>query len=440
MLKYFGTDGIRGVVNEKIDFNLAYNVGKSLATYIKKHKLSKNIVIGKDTRVSGDMLTSAIACGLCDYGVNVKDIGIVSTGCVSYLSNKLDVGAGVMITASHNVPCMNGIKIINNLGYKFTIAEEQEIEKYIDLNIVPTKTKGRIVNSEFLVEKYIKYLVSEVGTDLTGLNIALDTAYGSNYKIAEDVFKMLNANIIAINNSPLGEKINVNCGALNVSKLKTEVMLHNCDFGFAFDGDADRLIVVLNNGKVLSGDDLIFILASYLHSKNKLNSLKVVGTIMTNSGMEQSLNKLGISLIRTDVGDRNVIEMMQKNNYSLGGESSGHICISSLNTTCDALINALYLLKIVITENLDLSEKLLHLKKVNQTIKNIEVSQDFRKQFDQNIEFRNKLAKLEKQNPNERIVVRPSGTENVIRIMVEGNEIKCLNLISQIENIINNDY
>lgn len=436
MLKYFGTDGIRGVVNEKLNFFLAYNVGKSLATYIKKHKLSKKVIIGKDTRVSGDMLTSAVACGLCDYGVNVDLIGVVPTGCVSYLSNKLDVGAGVMVTASHNAPNMNGIKLINNLGYKFTILEEHEIEKYIDLKITPTKTKGKIENNNVLVEKYLNHLCCDVGVDLKGLNIALDVAYGSNFSIAESVFKKLNANVVVINNKPLGEKINVNCGALNVEKLKCEVKLHGCDFGFAFDGDADRLVVVLSDGRVLSGDDLIFVFASYLRSKNKLNSLKVVGTIMTNSGMEQSLNSLGISLVRTDVGDRNVIEEMLKNNYSLGGESSGHICLPSLNTTCDALINALYLLRIVVTENVDLAEILLRLNKVNQTIKNVEVSSEFRKSFDVNVGFKKQLESIKKQHPDVRIVVRPSGTENVVRIMAEGNELKCLNAIKCVEDVV----
>lgn len=436
MLKYFGTDGIRGVVNEKLNFFLAYNVGKSLATYIKKHKLSKKVIIGKDTRVSGDMLTSAVACGLCDYGVNVDLIGVVPTGCVSYLSNKLDVGAGVMVTASHNAPNMNGIKLINNLGYKFTILEEHEIEKYIDLKITPTKTKGKIENNNVLVEKYLNHLCCDVGVDLKGLNIALDVAYGSNFSIAESVFKKLNANVVVINNKPLGEKINVNCGALNVEKLKCEVKLHGCDFGFAFDGDADRLVVVLSDGRVLSGDDLIFVFASYLRSKNKLNSLKVVGTIMTNSGMEQSLNSLGISLVRTDVGDRNVIEEMLKNNYSLGGESSGHICLPSLNTTCDALINALYLLRIVVTENVDLAEILLRLNKVNQTIKNVEVSSEFRKNFDINVGFKKQLESIKKQHSDVRIVVRPSGTENVVRIMAEGNELKCLNAIKCVEDVV----
>lgn len=436
MAKYFGTDGIRGVVNENLNFTLAYNVGKSLAVFLRKHNKTKTVIIGNDTRVSADLITHAIACGLCDYGANVCLIGIVPTGCVSYLANKLDVGAGVMVTASHNAPNMNGIKLINNLGYKFSVQNELEIERYIDSKFAPVKAKGKIETDVLLVEKYINFLIGEVGCNLTGVNVAVDAAFGSNYKIAEQVFKRLGANVILINNDNCGKKINVNCGALNVKKLIYEVKQHKCDFGFAFDGDADRLIVVLKNGRVLTGDELLFVLGCHLFNKNKLNSRCVVGTIMTNSGVEESFKNLGITLIRTDVGDRNVIEEMLKNNYSLGGESSGHICIPSLNTTCDALLNALYLLKIVVTEKIDLSEFLLRFKKVFSKIKNVEVSPQFRREFDENLVLRKQLCKLSKNHQNTRIVVRPSGTENVIRIFVEGDAVECEKVIAEIEGLL----
>ena len=436
MAKYFGTDGIRGVVNDNLNFMLAYNVGKSLAVFLKKHNKTKSVIIGNDTRVSADLITHAIACGLCDYGVNVCLIGIVPTGCVSYLANKLNVGAGVMVTASHNAPNMNGIKLINNLGYKFSVQNELEIEKYIDSKFAPVKKKGKIETDVSLVEKYINFLISEVGCNLNGVNVAVDAAFGSNYKIAEQVFKRLGANLVLINNDNCGEKINVNCGALNVKNLIYEVKQHKCDFGFAFDGDADRLIVVLKNGRVLTGDELLFVLGCHLFNKNKLNSRCVVGTIMTNSGVEESFKDLGITLIRTDVGDRNVIEEMQKNNYSLGGESSGHICIPSLNTTCDALLNALYLLKIVVTEKIDLSELLLRLKKVPSKIKNVCVSAEFRRCFDDNLVLRKQLCKLLKNHQNTRIVVRPSGTENVVRIFAEGDAVECEKVISEIEQLL----
>lgn len=421
-LKYFGTDGIRGFINDKLNFQLAYNVGKSIATVINIKNKTKSVVIGKDTRTSGDLVAYALACGLIDYGVNVVMVGIVPTGCISYLASKLDVGFGVMITASHNVPTMNGIKVISNLGYKLTIEEELEIEKYMEKSNEPTEIKGKILVQEHHVEKYIDYIVQEVGIDLTGINVALDCAYGSNYKIAPLVFKKLNANVIVINDDPAGEKINVDCGALNVTELKHEVLKHKCMFGFAFDGDADRLIVVNNLGEVIAGDDLIYIFANYLKSKNKLNSLKVVGTVMTNMGTERSLNLKGIELVRTGVGDRNVIEEMLKHNYAIGGESSGHVCLHHLNTTCDALINCVYLLKIVITNQLNLNEYLLSLKKVPLVIVNLNVSPKFREGFDENKELQNYLSELDKKNLGlARIVVRPSGTEAVLRIMVESD-------------------
>ena len=436
MGKYFGTDGIRGVVNEGLDFKLAYNVGKSLAYFLIKRKKEQTAIIGQDSRVSGDMLTSAVACGLSDYGVSVKLIGIVPTGCVSYLSGKLAVGAGVMITASHNEPNMNGIKLINNLGYKFSVKDELEIEKYIELNIVPSKNKGKIITETELTNKYINFLTEDVGCSLNGLNIAIDVAYGSNYKIAETVLKKLNANVISIHNEPLGEKINVDCGALNVNKLIKEVVCHKCDFGFAFDGDADRLIVVANDGRVLNGDDLLFVLGCYLFNKNKLNSKTVVGTIMTNSGVEESFREMGINLVRTDVGDRNVIEAMKENNFVLGGESSGHICIKSLNGTCDALLNAIYLLKIIITEKLDLTQFLLKLHKVPQTITNVKVSDKFRRNFDGDLVLCKQLCKVSKKYQNMRIIVRPSGTENVIRIFVEGNPVIAKEVTNEIKKLL----
>ena len=436
MNKYFGTDGIRGVVNETLTCELAYEVGKSLAIFLKKQGKAMTVLIGKDTRVSGDMLSYSLACGLSDYGASSYMLGIVPTGCVSYLAGKLDVGAGVMVTASHNAPNMNGIKLISNLGYKLTTLEEKQIEKNISKVIAPSKHKGTIINGEHLVENYVQFIVSDLGINLSGKNIAIDCAYGSNYLIAEKVFKKLGANLILINNDNFGEKINVNCGALNVSKLKSEVLLHKCDFGFAFDGDADRLIVVLSDGRVLNGDDILFVLASYMLKFNKLNSRAVVGTIMTNSGTEESLNKLGINLIRCDVGDRNVIEQMLKNNYSLGGESSGHICVHNLNTTCDALMNSMYLLKIVISEHVDLNEFLLHLKKVPQFIKNISLTALVRDTFDKNMDLHKKINKIVNSSSSVRVVVRPSGTESMIRIMAEGPEGLALKTITKIEEVL----
>lgn len=421
-MKYFGTDGIRGVVDDNLNFDHAYKVGRSIAIIINKKQLSKNVIIGKDTRLSGDLLVHALACGLIDYGVNVKLIGIVPTGCVSYLSSKLDVGFGVMITASHNTPDMNGIKVINNLGYKLSSEEEKEIEEIIDnCQDLPVFKKGTIVEDYELVNKYINH-VKQVGCELFGIKIALDCANGSNHKIAPKVFRELGAEVIAINFENNGELINVDCGAMHIEKLKQEVLTHKCDIGFAFDGDADRLVVVLNDGTVLKGDEIIYLFAKYLKQKDELNSLTVVGTIMTNLGCEESLNEIGIKLVRVDVGDRNVIEKMRDNNYSLGGESSGHICLRNYNTTCDALINALQLLK-VINKNFDeVKTMLLPLKIYGNVLKNITVTKEFRKGYDTNYDFKQKLNEIINSYSGVKIIVRPSGTESVLRIFAESND------------------
>lgn len=436
---YFGTDGIRGVVDKNLNFALAYEVGKSLAMNIKQKNLSPKVVIGKDTRLSGDLFCYAVACGLIDYGVDVVMLGIVPTGCVSYLVSRLDVGYGVMITASHNSPDMNGIKVFNNLGYKLSDKEELEVESHIyETSFEKVFYKGKITKSEQLVEKYINYVTS-IGGNLHGIRIALDCAYGSNYKIAPVVFKKLGAEVVEINSEPLGEKINVNCGALNTSELKREVARHKCHIGFAFDGDADRLIVVTPDGKELAGDEMLYIFAQYLIANDKLNSLRVVGTVMTNLGCEESLNELGIKLIRTDVGDKNVIEKMRDNNFSLGGESSGHICFHSYNTTCDALINAIKFLHIIENNFDNIHAMLLRLKKYNQILKNVKVSDEFRKGYNENNEFLQGLSDIISQISGVKIVVRPSGTESLIRILVEsGDAIKNEKALVSIEKYIKN--
>ena len=438
-MKYFGTDGIRGVVDKTLDFNLAYKVGKSVALNIKHKNLTPKVIIGKDTRLSGDLLMHALACGLIDYGINVYTLGIVSTACVSYLSSKLDVGYGLMVTASHNTPDMNGIKVINKLGYKVTDQEESDIESYIeDLSNLPVYNKGKIIESSHYVTKYLDY-VQTISPQLNGLKIAVDCAYGSNYKFAPYIYRSLGAQVVELNAQPLGDKININCGSQHTQELKYEVVKHNCDIGFAFDGDADRLVVVLNSGKELMGDELIYLLAKHMLQVNQLNSLTVVGTILTNLGCEESLNQLGIKLIRVDVGDKKVIETMRNNNYSLGGESSGHICIHQLNTTCDALINSLQLLSIIKNDIGSVSVELLPFKYYDNVTKNIIVPYEFRQAYNQNTDFINKLNNLIKNYTDIKIVVRPSGTESVIRILCEGkNAEKNKKVATAIEKFIKN--
>ena len=419
-MKYFGTDGIRGVVNETIDGQLAFDVGLGIGEFIKENNLPKKVIIGKDTRVSGDMLLYALSSGLMEQGIDVQILGIVPTACVSYLTNKLDIGLGLMITASHNSWDMNGIKVINNLGYKISIEEENEIEKYIENKVYNfAKNKGQLSFKSELVNIYMDHLVNTINIDFDKVNVVIDCANGSNYKIAAEVFKRLNANIIPISINNNGYMINEKCGANHIENLVQEVKLHKCKFGFAFDGDADRLRVVTSCGKVLDGDDLLFVFANVLKETNKLNSLTVVGTILTNSGVEGSLKRKGINLIRTGVGDRNVVEMMKKYHYSLGGESSGHICFHEYNNTCDALFNALKFLSIFY-KNEDIDNYLVYVDKMLQLNTNIIINDKNIYNIDNNIELKNKINDLVAKYDNKiRLVLRPSGTENLFRIMVE---------------------
>lgn len=419
-MKYFGTDGIRGIVNDNISGELAFNVGLGIGKFIIKNNLPLKVIVGKDTRVSGDMLLYSLCSGLMEMGIDTHILGIVPTACVSFLTNKLDVGLGIMVTASHNSWDMNGIKVINNLGYKVSIEEEKEIEKYIlNKTKITTKAKGKLSFKNDLVNLYIEHLVNTINVDFNRVNIAIDCANGSNYKIASTVFKRLNANIVPISINNNGFLINEKCGANHIENLVEEVKIHNCSFGFAFDGDADRLRVVTNSGKVLDGDDLLFVFANVLKEKNKLNSLTVVGTILTNSGVEQSLKNKGIKLVRTGVGDRNVVEMMKRFHYSLGGESSGHICFHEYNNTCDALFNALMFLSIFY-KNQNIDDYLIYVNKVPQLNTNIRVTDEKGYDFDNNTVIKNKIKEIIDRYDNKvRLILRPSGTENLFRIMVE---------------------
>lgn len=422
IIKYFGTDGIRGYIDKNINSQIAYNVGKAIAYDIVNNNYPKCVLIGKDTRTSGDLLSYSLASGLIDYGIDVHIIGIISTGGVSYLTSILKVGYGVMITASHNPPDMNGIKIMDRLGYKINADICSRLEEYMDKDIPTSFQKGKLYFSNDYVKLYENALKSIVH-DINGYNIVIDTSFGSMGEIAPKVLKSLGANVICIHTDiDKGHIVNSQCGALYPQKLREEVLFHKCDIGIGFDGDADRLVIVLNDGTILSGDEFLYVMAKFLNSHNKLNAKCVVGTIMTNMGLEKSLAKYDIKLIRTPVGDTNVIEEIRNNNLSLGGESSGHICLPKLNTTCDAFMNALYLLKIQ-KEN-DIKGFLIDFVKYPQLLKSFPVSERTKKVIREDC-FVKYIENMSNQY-DIRIVVRPSGTENLLRVMVEGNDNKLI--------------
>lgn len=416
----FGTDGVRGLVNKELTCELAYNIGKGLAINLIKNKKVKKVIIGKDTRLSGDTYMYAVASALCDYGINVDVVGIVPTPIISFLVSHYNYSGGVMITASHNDNNYNGIKVFSDFGEKVSKEVEFDIENNIKSNLHKTKHKGRIVHKFELVNSYIKYLINNFRSDLHDLKIIIDSANGSNYSIAPHVYKTLGANVIEVACKNAGNQINKNCGANHIENLLNEVLKHNADFGIAFDGDGDRLRIVLGDGTILSGDDILLYFALCLKNKNELHNKSVVGTIMTNKGVEDALNKNNISLIRTDVGDRNVIQEMRLKSISLGGESSGHICLYKHNTTCDALLNSLFFFQCYYENLIDFNNVMNSISKYPSITKNIEVDINFRRGFDSNEALKDEIKTLQTEFKNERIIVRPSGTEPVIRIYVEG--------------------
>lgn len=426
----FGTDGIRGIVNNTINTQLAYDIGRAYAKYILKHKLIKKIFVGRDTRNSGDTYASAIFSGLLDYGIDIVYVGIVSTPIISFLISRNNVGGGIMITASHNDYTYNGIKIFSEIGKKLSKKAENEIENLINIKKYLPKVKGCIKYNRNYIDDYFDYVLDECKTDLSNYSIVIDCANGSNYYIAPYLYRKLGANVIKCSCDSCGLNINKNCGANHIENLRREVLVHNADFGIAFDGDGDRLRIVLGNGKILDGDDILFVLAKQLKKEHKLKNDTIVGTIMSNYGLEEALQRIGIKLLRSDVGDKNVIDLMQKNNLYLGGEPSGHICLYEHNCTCDALFNSLFFFNLIVKYNLDIEKEVALINRRHSILKNIIVSKKNRSEWDSNNSIHHQIDSLRQKYEDYRIIVRPSGTEPVIRLYVEGIDIQTNKLIA----------
>jgi len=436
----FGTDGVRGVVDKEINTKLAYDIGKGMALYIHNKNLNKKIVIGSDTRPSSDTLLAGLTTGLTDYGIDVEIVGIVSTPIISFLVSRLDFGGGIMVTASHNDYTYNGIKVFNQFGEKLNKNGEDEIERNITSECIYNNNKGKITYNEYLIELYLSYLRTKFeNLDLKNKTIVLDCANGSNYKIAPYIFKKFGANVIPIFCNNDGQNINNNCGANHIEKIVETVKQFNADYGFAFDGDGDRLRIITSDAKVMAGDDILLVLAMYLKKINNLKNLTVAGTIMTNIGTEKTLNNFGIKMLRSDVGDKNVIQLMKDNCLSIGGESSGHICLFDYIPNCDALYNSLFYLNSI--KDLGDFENTIIKSSIKYpcAIKNINVDLEFRKNFDNNESLNRKIIQMNNKNKNVKIVVRPSGTEPVIRLYVESeSEILNERILNKLEDLIKN--
>ncbi|MEM4390584.1 MAG: phosphoglucosamine mutase [Candidatus Diapherotrites archaeon] len=424
MKKLFGTDGIRGKANcFPMIPELMVSLGKALAKYFSAG--SKPIVVlGKDTRVSGYMLETALTSGLVSAGADVFLVGPLPTPAIAYLIKSFNADFGIMISASHNHYEDNGIKVFDSKGYKLSDSQEEEIEALLEKNSFSPKDIGKAYRIQDAKGRYIEYAKSTINNmPLEGFKIVVDCANGAAYDVAPSILKELGAKVIPINCQPNGYNINLNCGALEIDQLSKRVVSEKADLGIALDGDADRVVIVDSSGKKVNGDYLLGLISLDLKNSKRLNKNKVVATIMSNSSLEVFLKENGISLVRTKVGDRYVIEAMREQNLSFGGEQSGHIIIGQHNTTGDGIIASLELLKVMKSKNLK-STAFSSIFKLNpQVLVNVKVSEKI--DFVQLPNFRKKLEEAEKELQNNgRVLARYSGTENVARIMVEAKSEK----------------
>ncbi len=449
MKKLFGTDGIRGEVNTELSAELAYLTGlySALVLAETKGKRKCTAVIGKDTRISCDMLEAAFTSGALSVGVDIISVGIVPTPAIPHLVKEYKADFGVMISASHNPYNFNGIKLFNNEGFKLSDEIEEKIESLIqkkELNKLELDNSkiGKLTNNFESYKIYENILIKNTDLDLSGIKIALDCANGSNYLIAPDILRRLGATVFVIGNDPDGLNINKDCGSTSLDRLKDLVKLNKADIGIAFDGDADRVLALDENAEIIDGDRIILAIAKDLKKKNLLNNNKVVVTVMSNMGIEKALKQDNIDIVRTKVGDRYVLEEMINNNYSLGGEQSGHIIIRDLNTTGDGLSAALKLLSILKNDVNKASDINKMMTSFPQTLINVKVPNNMKYKLAELKEIKIAIKEVEdKLEGNGRVLLRASGTEPLLRVMVEGkNEKEIENfanyLVSEIKKII----
>ncbi|MGP7819747.1 phosphoglucosamine mutase [Niallia sp. 01092] len=423
MGKYFGTDGVRGIANSELTPEIAFKLGRFGGFVLTKDQERPKVLIGRDTRISGHMLEGALVAGLLSIGAEVMRLGVISTPGVSYLTKVLGAQAGVMISASHNPVADNGIKFFGPDGFKLSDEQELEIEALIDQenDSLPRPTGADLGHVDDYFEggqKYLQFLKQTVEEEFTGIHIALDCAHGATSSLAMHLFADLDADISTMGASPNGLNINDGVGSTHPEALAAFVKEKEADVGLAFDGDGDRLIAIDENGETVDGDQIMYICAKYMKETNRLKQNTVVSTVMSNLGFYKALEVHQIASIPTAVGDRYVVEEMRKNGYNLGGEQSGHIIFLDYNTTGDGLLTGLQLVNIMKATNKPLSELAGEMKKFPQKLVNIKVSD--KHHVTDNEKVKEVITKVEQEmNGNGRILVRPSGTEPLVRIMAE---------------------
>lgn len=434
MGRLFGTDGVRGIANKELTAELAFRLGQAGALVLTKHSEgAPKILVGKDTRISGDMLEAGLIAGFCSVGAQVVCVGTIPTPAVAHLVRNYKMDAGVVISASHNSMEYNGIKFFNKDGYKLSDEIENEIEEYIldgkALGDLPEgEGVGRVSRIDTGKRDYVDYIKSTVTGDFSNLKIAIDCANGASYECAKLVFKELGADVILINNVPNGININDNCGSTHMEGLSEFVVKQGCDFGLALDGDADRLLAVDEKGNLVDGDKIMIVCGMALREKGMLKNNTIVGTVMSNLGFFKALDELGILYEKTAVGDRYVLENMLSNGYAIGGEQSGHIIFLDYNSTGDGLLTAVQLTMALRDSGLSMSDFTSFIKIYPQVLVNAKIKNEYKSTYMEVPEIAAEIEKIEnKFAGNGRVLIRPSGTEPLVRVMLEGSDIDELN-------------
>ena len=434
MRKYFGTDGIRRIANTELTPELVYKVAKAGAYVLSKHTdHTPTILIGRDTRISGTLIESAMTAGFLSYGANVKLLDVIPTPAVAYLTRKLNADASVVISASHNTFEFNGIKFFSNKGMKIPDTLEEEIEEVMESGKLEelTAKNEKIGTSEYrldLMDEYVYFFRKNFDDNIDkyindDFVVGIDTANGATYQVAEKVFKALGIKYKIINNNPDGININQNCGSTHLENLKKFVVENKLNLGIAYDGDGDRCLAVDENGNEIDGDKLLAIISTNLRKKGKLNKDTIVATVMSNLGLNKFARDNGLELLQTKVGDRYVLEEMLKDGFNLGGEQSGHVILLDYNPTGDGILTSLMLIQTILEEGKKASELADMVKLYPQILINAKVNSDKKYEYKEDKEINEAIDKLEKEFAgNGRVLIRPSGTEPLVRVMIEGED------------------
>lgn len=428
MGRLFGTDGVRGIANKDLTVELAYKLGRAGAYVLTSQSKRPKILIGRDTRISGNMLEAALVAGICSVGAEARLVGVLPTPAIAYLTRHYNADAGIVISASHNSMEYNGIKFLDKDGFKLSDETENRIEAIIldnaeDIDFPTGVNVGVSTQIENAEKDYYDFLISTAKYNYNGLKVVLDCANGAAYDIAPKVFNKLGAEVVVCNNKPNGININHQCGSTHTEGLMQLVKETGADIGLAFDGDADRVLAVDENGVLVDGDKIMGICAMALKRNNKLKNNTLVATVMSNLGLFVALNEVGINVEKTNVGDRYVIECMREKEYILGGEQSGHIVFLEHNTTGDGILTAIQLLDVLVETSTKLSELSGIINKYPQVLVNAKVDEKNKRAYIKDDLIKKEIERIENKFHGEgRVLIRPSGTEPLVRVMIEAKD------------------